>query len=85
MGIMLGNLSVKDIETRLGITFSAEDSAFLQETRQKNARISIETGKWHCFDIPFIFMTANEQDARMFREIFNKYSSQIHRRFEIAW
>ena len=29
MGIMLGNLSVKDIETRLGITLSAEDVAVL--------------------------------------------------------
>ena len=31
MGIMLGNLSVKDIETRLGSTLSAEDVAVLQE------------------------------------------------------
>lgn len=44
MGIMLGNLSVKDIETRLGITLSAEDVAVLQEKRQEN--VSVPPCKW---------------------------------------
>lgn len=82
---MLGNLSVKDIETRLGITFSPEDAATLQETRQENISIPLASGKWHCFDIPFRFMTANERDAQMFHEIFRKYSSQMRGRFEIGW
>ena len=43
MGIMLGNLSVKDIETRLGITLSAEDVAVLQENAR---RTSVSPCKW---------------------------------------
>ena len=58
MGIMLGNLSVKDIETRLGITLSAEDVAVLQEKRQENVSVPLASGKWHCFDIPFMFLDA---------------------------
>lgn len=65
MGIMLGNLSVKDIETRLGITLSAEDVAVLQEKRQENVSVPLASGKWHCFDIPFMFMAATRDDALM--------------------
>ena len=80
MGIMLGNLSVKDIETRLGITLSAEDVAVLQEKRQENVSVPLASGKWHCFDIPFMFMA-----ALMFADIFGKYTGQMHSKFSIGF
>ena len=84
MGIMLGNLSVKDIETRLGITLSAEDVAVLQEKRQENVSVPLASGKWHCFDIPFMFMAATRDDALMFADIFEKYTGQMRGKFSIG-
>lgn len=85
MGIMLGNLSVKDIETRLGVTFSPEDVAALQEARQENVSIPLESGKWHCYDIPFMFMTATQEDALKFVGIFEKYTAKMKGKFQIGF
>lgn len=85
MGIMLGNLSVKDIETRLGITFSPEDASTLQKTRQENVSIPLESGKWHCYDIPFMFMTDTREDALVFVNIFEKYVAQMRGQFQIGF
>ena len=85
MGIMLGNLSVKDIEARLGVTFSSEDVAALQETRQENVSIPLESGKWHCYDIPLMFMTATKEDAVKFVGIFEKYTAPMRGSFQIGF
>ena len=52
MNIMLGNLSVSQIEKRLGIDFPEEIREFMKSNYQSNAS-NIAKGKWHCFDIPF--------------------------------
>lgn len=52
MGFMLGNLSVAEIEKRLGIDFPDDIREFMNQTHQDKAS-DIEPGKWHCFDIPF--------------------------------
>lgn len=83
MGIMLGNLSVKDIETRLGITLSAEDVAVLQEKRQENVSVPLASGKWHCFDIPFMFMAATRDDALMFADILGNIPGRCTASFRL--
>jgi hypothetical protein len=49
---MLGNLTVNQIEKRLGIEFHDEIKSFMNESHQAKAD-KIAKGKWHCFDIPF--------------------------------
>jgi len=50
--MMLGNLSVEQIERRLGIEFPKDIKEFMNDSHQPNAE-NIAEGKWHCFDIPF--------------------------------
>ncbi len=50
--MMLGNLSVNQIEKRLGIEFPEEIRELMNKTHQPSAQ-NILKGKWHCFDIPF--------------------------------
>jgi len=50
--MMLGNLSVKQIEERLGINFPDDIREFMNKNHQANAS-NIIKGKWHCFDLPF--------------------------------
>lgn len=59
---MLGNLSVSQIEKRLGIEFPEEIREFMEETRHQNAN-DIPTGKWHCFDIPFNIVCGDMETA----------------------
>jgi len=59
---MLGNLSVKQIEQRLGIEFPDDIRELMRQTHQANAT-NIEKGKWHCFDIPFNLVCGDMQIA----------------------
>jgi len=64
---MLGNLSVCQIEKRLGIEFPLEIKEFMIKTHQPNAS-NIEKGKWHCFDLPFTLVCG---DLEIATKIFN--------------
>ena len=62
MNIMLGNLSVSQIEKRLGIEFPEDIREFMKQTHQAEAS-NIGKGKWHCFDIPFVLVCGDMQTA----------------------
>ena len=59
---MLGNLSVSQIEKRLGIEFPEETRDFMNQTHQAEAA-NIVKGKWHCFDIPFNLVCGDVETA----------------------
>ena len=65
--VMLGNLSVEQIEKRLGIEFPEEIRKFMNENHQDCAT-DINKGKWHCFDIPFTIVCGDYETAS---KIFN--------------
>ena len=44
--MMLGNLTVSQIEERLGIEFPEDIREFMRQTHQSRAE-NIEEGKWH--------------------------------------
>lgn len=67
MNIMLGNLTVSQIEKRLGIKFPEKIREFMEQTHQSGAE-NIAKGKWHCFDIPFNLVCGDVETAT---KIFN--------------
>ena len=88
MGIMLGNLTVQQIEKRLGISFSEDLKIFLND-RHQNTPAELKTGEWHCFDLPFMIVCGGEQLAR---DITNKITSlsdfsedKIKENLRISW
>lgn len=64
---MLGNLSIYQIEDRLGIMFPEEIREFMIKNHQPTAN-NIAVGKWHCFDIPFNLVCGDFETAE---KIFN--------------
>ena len=64
---MLGNLSVSQIEKRLGIDFPQEIRELMNQTHQADAT-NIAPGKWHCFYIPFNLVCG---DMEIATKIFN--------------
>ena len=84
MGIMLGNLTLSQIESRLGITLTEQERELLNPMRQENAQ-NIAIDKWHCFDIPFMIVCGNKDTACMVRDIFAKYAGDMKTPLQISW
>lgn len=62
MSIYLGNLSIADIERRTSVQFPQELHDYMADRHQANAS-SVATGKWHCFDLPFVLVCGDMQTA----------------------
>lgn len=85
MGIMLGNLTLKQIEDRTGIELSVEDRAELNGMRQEKAE-NIASGKWHCFDLPFMVVCGDKQTAEKMVKILSAYDwSKAKQALQISW
>ena len=80
MTIMLGNLTVAEIEKRTGVTFSEELKQLMEKTHQAEAN-NIVDGRWHCFDIPFILvcggMPIAQQIYDYLKSDFNKFTEPL--------
>lgn len=72
MSIMLGNLTLKQIEERTGIIVSDEDRVELNYMRQEKAE-NIAPGKWHCFDLPFMMVCGDKLTAEKVFKILSQY------------
>ena len=86
-GIFLGNLTVDQLERRLGIKLSEEHRKELADNRQEKVNNTpIEPVKWHCFDCPFMMMTHDMETASKFRDILLNYPMEdCHEAFQIGW
>jgi hypothetical protein len=73
--MMLGNLSVKQIEERLGIEFPENIKEFMRNSHQPKAE-NIEVGKWHCFDLPFHIVCGDLETATKIYESVKDRSSE---------
>lgn len=62
MNVMLGNLTVQDIECRLGIDFPEDIKNFMHSSKQNKAS-DVKEGMWHCFDIPFHMVCGDAETA----------------------
>ncbi len=62
---MLGNLSVKQMENRMGIVFPAELKEVLSKYRQENVSVDMKEGFWHCFDLPFTMVCGGKDLAQL--------------------
>ena len=83
--IMLGNLSLKQIEERTGISISSEDMKILGEMRQDRAE-NIAFGKWHCFDLPFMIVCGDKPTAVKVVEILSAYDwAKAKQAIQVSW
>ncbi len=75
--MMLGNLSVAQMEKRMGITFPIELKEILYKYHQENVSMPIADGFWHCFDMPFIMVCGNNDLASLMVEKLGPLSNKI--------
>ena len=84
MGIMLGNLSVEQIEKRLKIEIPEDLKEYMSKNRQENISKPVESGKWHCFDIPFMVVCGGKEAAIKFRDSLSPLSSEMNCQLHIG-
>lgn len=83
MSIYLGNLSIDEIEKRSGVEFSREFKEYMEPRRQENAS-NIATGKWHCFDIPFVLVCGDMETATEVYGYLKEFSSSFKEQMQIS-
>jgi len=83
MSIMLGNLSVQQLETRTGVTFSDELKTLLKETHELSAN-NIPKGKWHCFDLPFHMVCGDMDIAQKIYDHLKPFASDFKEQLQIS-
>lgn len=72
MGFQLGNKTVEEIEQEHSFVLSDEHRAELQNMRQDNAQ-TIESDKFHIFDIPRAITCGSMKTATRVYEILKQY------------
>ena len=84
MGIMLGNLSLTQMQKRLGIELSADDIMRFPH-RQENVSQKLGEYTWHCFDIPFLIECDSKDTAKSVLGILQPYAGKMREAIQIAW
>jgi hypothetical protein len=83
MRIMLGNLTIEQMQTRSGATFPKELIDYMSDKHQDLAT-DIKHGKWHCFDIPFTLVCGDIQTATEIHNHLKPLSKSFKQVMQIA-
>ncbi len=81
---MLGNLSVKQMENRMGIEFPAELKEVLSKYRQENVSVDMKEGFWHCFDLPFTMVCGGGDLAQLVYDHLKPIADKITTPLQVA-
>jgi uncharacterized protein YlxP (DUF503 family) len=82
MNVYLGNLTVEQIQERLGTVFEPEDIERLKKTYSDDASVAGKD-KWHCFEIPFAIVCGSTETAENVVGILKNYAGKFTRRVAI--
>ena len=82
--ILLGNLSVKQIMDRSGVTFSDDDVQWLNERRSE--KTELRDGTWHCYDLPFMIICKTKELADEVLSRLNRYDwAHCKEALQLSW
>ena len=81
--MMLGNLSLEQIQIRAGVRFSKELIEFMEPRRQPLAE-GVKPGQWHCFDLPFALLCGDLKTATEIHEHLKDQSEEFEETLQIS-
>ena len=82
MDVYLGDLSVEEIEKRVGIDFPKELKDYMG-TRKQDIASNIKKGEWHCFGIPFVLLCGDIETATEIRKHLKCFPSEFKEPLQI--
>ena len=83
MNIMLGDLTLAEMERRSGVEWPKELKSYMADRRQAKAT-NIEPGKWHCFDLPFMLVCGDMETAKTIYSHLSGLSSSFKEKMQIG-
>jgi hypothetical protein len=83
MGILLGNLSLDEMQERAGVAFPEEFIDYMSDKRQDRAD-RIAPGKWHCFDLPFMLVCGDMEVAEQVKRHLMPLSDQFNDKLQVS-
>ena len=81
--MMLGNLSITEIEDRIGINFPEDTREFMKKNYQRSAQ-NINNGEWHCFDIPFCLVCGSMDTAKKIYDSVKDRAGEVKEQLQIS-
>ena len=83
MGIMLGNLTIEEMQRRAGVEFPVELIDFMRDKHQGEAQ-SVKPGKWHCFDMPFMLVCGDMETAKEIYRHLSPLSASFKEQMQVS-
>ncbi len=77
--IMIGNLTVEQLEKRCGITLKNEERQALTSLREETCDKVRGNNKIHIYDIPFLIECGNPEARKTVIDLLTPYAEQIGR------
>lgn len=77
MSIYLGNLTVEQMEDRLGIKLTDEERAELNACHEDKCANVHGNDVWHCYDMPFELVVGSKSVADKVYHILFPHSSEM--------
>lgn len=71
--MLLGNLSLKNVEELFEVKFSEEDKQWLNEHRQEQVDVPLQKDKWHWFLFPRVILVDSIEFASEIYERLKYY------------
>lgn len=85
MSILLGNLEISEIESRLDVSFPDKLKEIMIKTKQESADTSkLGTNMWHCFDIPFVLVCGSMNFAKRIYKYLEPLSAKMETSLQIS-
>ncbi len=81
--MMFGNLNLSQIQARTGVDFPEALIEYMNPKNQTSAK-GIQSGFWHCFDMPFTLVCGDMQTAQEIYKYLGPLSSKFKKRMDIA-
>lgn len=82
MSVYLGNVTMEQLQERVGTVFEPEDIARLKKTHSDNAEVAGKD-EWHCFDMPFTLVCGSRETAENVVDILKNYAGKFTRRVAV--
>lgn len=82
--ILLGNLTVRQLETRLGITLQESESRTLNDLIEKTCDKVRGNNKIHIYDIPLLIECGNPEARKTVIDILSPYANEMKAQLQIG-
>ena len=83
--IMLGNLSIEDLERRLGVDLPSEFKESMNKCRQQIAESSaLKENEWHLFDLPLMMVCGSMDLAQYVNDTLTPLADRFKEVFQIG-